>query len=102
MRIKKGDSVKILGGKDRGKTAKVIAAFPDDMKVTVEGLNAVRKRTHPKKQGQKGETVMVPRPIPVSRVALICPSCGKATRIGMSTEGTKKVRICKKCQAVIA
>lgn len=101
MRIKKGDQVKILNGKDRGKTGKVLNAFPQEEKVTIEGLNLVKKRVRPKRQGQKGETVNVPRPIAASRVALICKSCGKAVRAGFRMEGKEKVRVCKKCGALI-
>ena len=99
MKIKKGDNVKILNGKDRGKTGTVMKVFPENGLVSVEGLNVFKKRTKPKKQGQKGETVLLARPLPASRVALICPSCKKQTRVGFRMEGEKKVRYCKKCQS---
>jgi len=101
MKIKKGDQVKILNGKDRGKTGKVLSASPREEKITIEGLNLVKKRVRPKKQGQKGETVNVPRPIMASRVALICKSCDRAVRVGFRIEGKEKVRVCKKCNALI-
>lgn len=99
MRIKKGDQVKMMVGKDRGKTAKVIAVFPDEGRLTVEGLNMVKKRSRPRKQGEKGQTVSVPRPMNASKVMLVCPNCGKPTRIGMRVEEKEKFRYCKQCEA---
>ncbi len=97
MNIKKGDNVKILSGKDRGKTGAVLTVFPEDDRISVDGLNVYKKRVRPKKQGQKGETVLVPRPLNASKVALICSSCKKQTRVGHRFDGNKKVRYCKKC-----
>ncbi len=99
MHIKKGDQVKILSGKDRGKSGTVLNVFPDDGRATVEGLNLYKKRVRPKRQGQKGETVMVPRPMPASKVMLVCSGCKKATRVGYRFESGRKVRYCKKCNA---
>lgn len=101
MNIKKGDTVKILSGKDRGKTGPILAVAPKDDKVTVTGLNVFKKRVRPRKQGEKGEMVEVPRPLPRSRVMFVCPSCKKAVRLGARVESGKKVRFCKKCQAVV-
>lgn len=99
MNIKKGDNIKILSGKDRGKTGTVLSVFPEDSRISVEGLNIYKKRVRPKKQGQKGETVLVPRPFNVSKAALVCSSCKKQTRAGYRLDGNKKVRYCKKCGA---
>ncbi len=101
MRIKKGDNVKILTGKDRGKTGKVIDIDNAAGRLTVEGLNVFKKHARPRKQGEKGEIVSVARPLRASNVALVCPSCHKPTRIGMHLEGEKKHRVCKKCGANI-
>lgn len=101
MKIKKGDTVKIMVGKDRGKTGKVLRAMPDDARVIIEGLNVVKKRSRPKKQGQKGETVLLPRPMRVSNVMLICTNCKFPTRVGARLEGAHHVRYCKKCGATI-
>jgi large subunit ribosomal protein L24 len=101
LKIKKGDEVIILIGKDRGKKGKVIKVLPKENKVVVEGLNLVKKHNRPKKQGEKGETISVPRPINISNVSLFCSSCGKKTRVGYRLEGDKKLRICKKCQQLI-
>lgn len=101
MRIKKGDKVKIITGKDRGKVGGVLAVFPEEEKLTIDGLNLYKKKSKPKKQGQKGEIISVPRPLPASNVMLICPSCKEPTRLGFLSEGGKKVRQCKKCKASI-
>ena len=90
-----------MTGKDAGKTGKVLTAFPAEDRVTIEGLNLVKKNSRPRRQGEKGQTVMVPRPLPVSRVQLVCTSCKNPTRIGYRIEGATKVRYCKKCKATI-
>jgi len=97
MKIRKGDNIKMLSGKDHGKQGKVLRVFPFEEKVVVEGLNLVKKHERAKKQGQKGQIISVPRMVDVSSVGLICKNCGKATRVGFKFEGEKKVRICKKC-----
>lgn len=99
MYLKKGDQVKMLSGKDSGKTGTVIHAFPEEGKVTVEGLNLYKKRVRPKQQGKKGETVLVPRPFPASRAILICKNCKVPSRMGSRTIGNQKVRYCKRCDA---
>lgn len=99
MNIRKNDNVKMLNGKDRGKTGKVLFAFPAEDKVVVEGLNKVARHLRPKKQGQKGQIVHKERAIDVSKVMLVCKSCGKPTRVGHKIVGDKKVRVCKKCGA---
>ena len=101
MYIKKGDTVKILQGKDRGKTGTVLTVFPGEERISVEGLNLFKKRVRPRKQGEKGETVSISRPFPASKAQIVCKSCKKAARVGYRTEGNAKVRYCKKCQATI-
>ena len=102
MKIKKGDKVKILAGKDSGKTGKVLQVFVKRNKVSVEGINLLFKNMRPKKQGEKGQRIQFPAPVPVSNIALICPKCGRPTRPGFKIfENNKKVRICKKCKDVI-
>ncbi|MGC9968709.1 MAG: 50S ribosomal protein L24 [Minisyncoccia bacterium] len=98
MNIKKGDQVKIMSGMDRGKIGTVLHALPDEGRVVIEGLNVFKKRSRPKKQGQKGETVLVPRPMPVSKVMLVCSNCKNPTRAGFHMDGPRKVRYCKKCK----
>ena len=97
MKIKKGDNVKMMSGKDRGKTGKVLAVF-DSGRLVVEGLNTIKKHTRARKQGQKGQIITKERSVSASSVALICKSCGLPTRIGYKLEKDRKVRICKKCR----
>lgn len=99
MNIKKGDSVKIISGKDRGKTGSVLKVFPASEKISIDGLNLYKKRVRPKQQGQKGETVSAPRPMHVSNVMIVCLNCKKPTRIGYRYESDSKIRFCKKCKA---
>ena len=98
-KIKKGDSVIVISGKDRGKTAKVIRTFPKDERIVVEGVAIKKIHRRPRKQGQKGEVVSLPSPIHMSNVLLYCKSCGKGRRAGFQfLDGGKKVRICKNCK----
>ena len=105
MRIKKGDNVKVMAGKDRGKTGKVIQAFPGSDRVVIEGVNAMAKHMKVRNQGGKGQKVEFSGPIRAENVMLICPKCAKPTRIGMKTLGSgdaaKKVRTCRKCKESI-
>lgn len=101
MKIKKNDTVKMIGGKDRGKTGKVLKLFPSEEKVIVEGLNLIKKHSRPRREGEKGQRVEVPRKITVSNVILVCPKCGKTTRVKYQISGENKARVCKKCGAEI-
>ncbi len=91
----------IMSGKDRKKTGVILNASPDGNTVVVEALNMFKKRSRPKKQGEKGQTVLVPRPLAASRVMLVCPSCKKPTRVGRRIEGGRSIRYCKKCKSSI-
>ena len=97
MKIKKNDIVLIISGKDRGKKEKVISVFPKTSKAVVENVNLVKKHLRPKKQGEKGQIVKIPKPISVSNIKLICSKCGQVTKVGYSITNNKKFRICKKC-----
>lgn len=97
MEIKSGDTVLIITGKDRGKSGKVTEVYPKDNKIVVESLNIVRKHVRPKKEGEKGQRVEVPRSIDVSNVKIVCPKCKQAVRIGHRLMEKSKTRICKKC-----
>lgn len=100
MRIKSGDTVLIISGKDRNKKGKVLEVFPKDNRLIVEGINIVKKHVRPKRSGEKGQRVEVPRPLNASNLKLICPKCKKATRIGyklVEKGREKRVRTCKKC-----
>ncbi|MDP1820315.1 MAG: 50S ribosomal protein L24 [Acidimicrobiales bacterium] len=98
MKIKKGDRVRVLTGKDRGKAGEVMRAIPETGKVIVDGVNVVKKHQRATKATMQGGIIDKDMPIPVANVALICPSCGKATRVGYKFGGDgTKVRVCKKC-----
>lgn len=99
MKIKKGDNIIMLSGKDRGKKSKVILTLPKSNKVVVEGLNLIKRHIRARKQGQKGQIISKERAVAASSVALVCKSCGKPTRVGYKVEGKNKVRVCKKCKA---
>lgn len=101
MKIKKGDQVKIIAGKDQGKTGKVLSVLLSENKVIVEGLNLVKKHVRPRKEGEKGQRVEIPGKIAVSNVMLVCPKCGKIARVGHSRNNNNKFRICKRCKAEI-
>ena len=101
MNIRKDDKVVVLSGKDKGKQGKVLVAEPKTMKVIVEGVNVATKHQKPRKQGEEGGIIKVETPIYAAKVQLVCPKCGKATRVGHKVEGDKKVRVCKKCGAEI-
>lgn len=101
MKIKVNDQVKILTGKDRGKTAKVLQVFPRLNKVVVEGVHMIKRHLRPAKSGEKGRIVELAGPIAASTAAVVCPKCQKATRIGYTIEGDKKKRVCRKCKEAI-
>jgi len=101
QKIRKGDLVLVIKGKDRGKTGRVSKVFPKECKVIVEGLNLVKKHKKPKRAGEKGEIILVSRPINWSNVKLICSNCKKATRVGFLKEADEKYRYCKKCKSKI-
>lgn len=103
MKIKKGDKVKILTGKDRGKTGKVLQVLNQRNKISVEGINLLFKNMRPKKQREKGQRIQFPAPLAVSNVALVCPKCNKTTRISYKIlDNKKRIRICKKCKDLIS
>lgn len=99
--IKKGDTVQIITGKNKGKSGKVLRVLSENEKVLVEGINVFKKHSRPKKQGEKGQIIEVTRPLSISNVMLFCSSCKKPRRVGIKMEGDKKVRVCKKCEAKI-
>ena len=100
MKIKKGDTVIVRCGKDKGKTGEVLKALPDEQKVVVQGVNTVKRHTKPT-QMSAGGIVSKEKAIHVSNVALIDPVSGKATRISIKEEKGEKVRVAKKSGKVI-
>jgi len=97
MKIKKGDTVLIISGKYRAKKGKVIKVLPKSNKITVQGVNLMKKHIKPKREGEKGQIVEVAAPFDASNVKVICPKCGQPTRIGYKIEKNRKYRFCKKC-----
>lgn len=99
IHLHKGDQVKILSGKDRNKTGKVLAVSLKLEKATIEGRNIFTRHERAKKAGQKGQKVQFPRPIHVSNLMLVCPHCGKPARVGYATDDKGvKHRSCKNCK----
>jgi len=101
MHVKRGDNVKVISGKDKGKEGKVLVALPEDGKVIVEGVAVVKKHQKARAQGQESGIIHKEAAIDASNVLRICPSCGKAARTGVKVlEDGSKMRYCKKCQEV--
>ncbi|EIA7305493.1 50S ribosomal protein L24 [Listeria monocytogenes] len=101
MHVKKGDKVKVITGKDKGKSGKVLAALPKKDRVLIEGINMVKKHTKPSNINPQGGILNVEAPIHVSNVMLIDPKTGEPTRVGYEVKGDKKVRVAKKSGEVI-
>lgn len=102
MKIKKGDTVQAISGVSRGKIGKVLKVLPGEGRIVAEGLNIRKKHVRPRKQGQKGQIIEFPAPFDAAKAMLICPKCGKATRVSVSrTAGQNKLRACKKCKMTI-
>lgn len=102
MKLKKGDNVQIMVGKDRGKQGKILKIDVNSGKVFVQGLNLFKKHQRPKKQGEKGEVITVNRPLNLSNLMVVCNSCAKPARVGIKMdEAGNKARYCKKCNANI-
>lgn len=102
MRIKKGDRVRVVSGKDAGKEGKVLRRDVEKDKVVVENINVVTKSVRPTQKDPRGGLVKKEAALPAAKVMLVCPSCGKATRVGRAyLDNGKKVRVCKKCGEII-
>ncbi|HRY60299.1 MAG TPA: 50S ribosomal protein L24 [Patescibacteria group bacterium] len=102
MKLKKGDNVKVLAGKDRGKTGKIEAVFPDKGKAVVAGINTAIKHQKPKRGVKQVGRINITLPIDLSNLALVCDKCAKPARVGFKLLGDgKKVRICRRCSEVL-
>lgn len=101
MKLKVGDEIKVLIGKDKGKTGKVEKALPKKSQVLVTGINIYKRHVKGRTQGQESGIKEVTKPLAASRVALICPKCKMVTRLGYKIEDGKKTRICRKCEQAI-
>ena len=101
MKILKGDTVKVLIGKDKGRTGEVIKSLPKKGKIVLKGLNIFKKHIKAS-QGNPGSIIEKERSLFVSKVALVCPSCKKTVRVGYQIDKSgEKYRICKKCKSII-
>jgi large subunit ribosomal protein L24 len=97
LSIRKGDKVKVIAGKDKGKEAKVLATLPYKQRVIVERINMVKKATRPTQRHAQGGLLEIEAPIHVSNVMLVCPSCAQPTRLGRRRVEGARIRVCKKC-----
>lgn len=101
MKIKKGDKIKMMIGKDKGKTGVVEKVYSKSNKALVTGLNLYKRHVKKNEQMPQGGIVEIPRAIDVSKLNLVCPKCGKVARVGFVIEKNKKMRICNKCKSKI-
>ncbi len=101
LHIKKGDTVVVLWGKDKGKKGKVMSAFPKDGRVLVEGVHVVKRHAKPSQKVRQAGIMEKPLPVFVSKVMLVCPKCSKGTRVGKTEMSDKFVRKCKRCGELI-
>ena len=101
MKIRKGDNVKVIQGKDRSKQGKVLEILPKANKAVVDGINVASKNVRPKKQNEKGQVVKYNAPIDVSNLMVIDPKDNKPTRVGFQKVGGKKERISRKSKQVL-
>ena len=102
MKIRKGDTVKVLAGKDKGKSGKVLKIFPDKQRAVVEGVNFVKKHTRKRRQEEEGGIIQMEGMINISNIGILCKSCNKPVRIGRTklADGSKS-RFCVKCKEMI-
>ena len=99
MNIKKGDTVVVLSGKDKGKKGEVLGTVPGTSKVVVKGVNMVTCHIKPRKQGEEGGIIKREAAIASCKVQVVCPKCGKGTRVAHNVADGKKTRVCKHCGA---
>ncbi|MDD5341619.1 MAG: 50S ribosomal protein L24 [Patescibacteria group bacterium] len=105
MKFKKGDKVKVIAGKDRGKKGKILQIYAERNKASVEGINLTIKHVRPRKENEKGQKIEFPAPMNISNLMLLCPKCNRSARIAykiLTADNKKsKVRICAKCKELI-
>ena len=99
LNVKKGDTVVVISGKDKGKQGKILAAMPEDQRVIVQNVNMITAHVKPRKQGEEGGIVKREAAIYASKVQVVCPKCGKGTRVAHKIADGKKSRVCKHCGA---
>ena len=96
--VKKDDEVQVLHGKDRGTRGRVVRVLPRQGRIMVEGVARAKKNSRPSKKRQQGGIIDIEQFVDISNVAVVCKSCGQATRVGHRVEDGKKIRICRKCE----
>lgn len=102
LKIKRADTVQVIKGKDRGKKGKVLMLLPEERRAIVEGINLIKKHKRKTKQDEPGGIISIESPISISNLAQLCKSCARAVRVGFTLlKDNTKVRVCKKCKAVI-
>lgn len=101
MKIKKGDLVAIVAGKENGKKGTVEKVYTKEAKILVEGMNQYKRHVKARTANQKSEIVTITKPLPVANVQLVCPKCKKITRVGYKMLKDEKVRMCRKCKGEI-
>ncbi len=101
LKIKKGDTVEVISGRDRGKRGKVSQVFPRERMVVVEGVNIRFKHARARRQQELGQRIQFAAPLLASKVQLVCSHCDKCTRVAIDLTKTEKVRMCKKCKQTI-
>lgn len=101
LNVKKGDTVVVLSGKDKGKQGKIIQALPKKSQVVVEDVNKVKRHTKPSLKAPQGGIIAKEMPLNVCKVQLVCPACNKPTRIAHKSVDGKNLRVCKKCGEVV-
>ena len=101
MKIKRGDTILVIAGKNRNKTGKVTKVIKEKDRIAVEGINIAKKHIKPNRTSPQGGIIDITRPIPVSNAMVICPHCSKATRIGCKITEKGKLRVCKHCDAAL-
>jgi large subunit ribosomal protein L24 len=95
--IRTDDEIQVLSGKDRGARGRVVRVLPREGRVMVEGVARAKKNARPSKQRQQGGIIDIEQYVDISNVAIVCGSCGLATRVGHRFEGDEKIRVCRKC-----
>lgn len=101
LKIKKGDTVRVIKGKEKGKEGKVERVFPSKQLVLITGINQYKRHVKARTARQRSEIVTITRPLPIANVGFVCPKCSKMSRVGFRFVENKKVRVCKKCEATV-
>lgn len=101
FRIKKGDTVQVMQGKEAGKRGKVLRVLADEERVVVERVNFIKRHVRPSQKTPQGGVIEREASMHISSVRLVCPSCGQPARVGVRAEGEDKVRYCKKCDVQV-